>query len=232
MTTSTSTQPSHAIVKAADSTGRNLVISCGAALHHLRVAASASGLRPDVTRMPDPANPDLLARVRLTPVPRPPTSAADLRAIQDRRTDRRRFTSWPVPNERLYLLTQAVEDDGGDAVGHYRRHGSFPRRADGGPGAPGAGTRHAIVDEAEWTDRNAYDGLASTHLPARTFVPDALPSRFEDGLLADESPELETADGMIVVCGQGDPGRPGSAPVSRSARCGWGPSRTACLSCP
>ena len=52
---------------ASDPRGRNLVISCGAALHHLRVAARASGLRPEVVRLPDPADPGLLAQVRFTP---------------------------------------------------------------------------------------------------------------------------------------------------------------------
>ena len=64
---------------ASDPMGRNLVISCGAALHHLRAAARASGLRPEVVRLPDPADPGLLAQVTFTPTqpPRrqPPTYA-------------------------------------------------------------------------------------------------------------------------------------------------------------
>ena len=63
---------------AADPAGRNLVISCGAALHHLRVAARASGLMPEVARLPDAADPDLLARVTFTP--------ADLPSRQRQRT--------------------------------------------------------------------------------------------------------------------------------------------------
>ena len=106
--------------------------------------------------------------VRFTPAPLPLTAAADLRAIQERCTDRRRFTSWPVPDERLRLLVQAVEDDGGHAVALTdvtdrfrvelmvaRAHRVQERDAE-------------IVAEAQrWTDRSAYDGLASDHLPAR-----------------------------------------------------------------
>jgi len=190
---------------AADPAGRNLMISCGAALHHLRVAASASGLHPEVARMPDPADPDLLAQVRFAPAPLPRTAAADLRAIQERCTDRRRFTSWPVPAERLNLLAQAVEDDGGQAVPVTdvtdrfrvdlmvaRAHRLQERDA-------------AIVAEAQrWTDRNAYDGLPSDHLPARPIVPDRLPSRFDEGLLPDDGQEVESGDGVIVVCGDDD----------------------------
>jgi hypothetical protein len=190
---------------AADPLGRNLVISCGAALHHLRVAARASGLLSEVTRMPDPADPDLLAQVRFTPASLLRTAAADLRAIQERCTDRRRFTSWPVPNGRLNLLTRAVDDDGGHAVPITdvtdrfrvdmlvaRAHRLQERDA-------------AIVAEAKsWTDRNAYDGLPSDHLPARPTVSDRLPSRFDEGLLPDDGQEVESGDGVIVLCGDDD----------------------------
>ena len=40
----------------ADPDGRDLLISCGAALHHLRVAAAANGWKAQVRRMPNPAN--------------------------------------------------------------------------------------------------------------------------------------------------------------------------------
>ena len=50
-----------------DPDGRNLVISCGAALHHAQVVAGALGWAPEVTRHPDPTQPDLLARLDLSP---------------------------------------------------------------------------------------------------------------------------------------------------------------------
>jgi hypothetical protein len=190
---------------AADPVGRNLVISCGAALHHLRVAATASGLRPEVTRMPDPADPDMLARITFTPAPRPPSAAADLLAIENRRTDRRRFTSWPVPSERLNVLARVVEEDGGHAVPITdvtdrfrldllvaRAHRLQQRDA-------------AIVAEVQrWTDRNAYDGLPTDHLPTRPNAPDTLPSRFGEGLLPDFGQELESGDGLVLLCGDDD----------------------------
>ena len=55
---------------AADPTGRNLVISCGAALHHLRVAARASGLLPVVARLPDPARSRPVGARHASPPPR------------------------------------------------------------------------------------------------------------------------------------------------------------------
>ncbi len=43
---------------AADPDGRNLVISCGTALHHAQVAADALGWAVRVRRLPDPGRPD------------------------------------------------------------------------------------------------------------------------------------------------------------------------------
>src|SRR5690242_2335618 len=54
-----------------DPDGRLSVLSCGAALHHALVALAAEGQHVDVTRLPDPADPDHLARI----VPRERTAA-------------------------------------------------------------------------------------------------------------------------------------------------------------
>ena len=190
---------------AADPTGRDLVISCGAALHHLRVAARASGLMPEVARLPDAADPALLARVTFTPADLPTTAAADLRAIQERCTDRRRFTSWPVPNERLNVLVRTVDDDGGCAVAVTdvtdrfrvdlmvaRSHRLQERDAE------------IIAEARRWTDHTAHDGLPSDHLPGPHVVADKLLSRFDEGHLSDEAQEVETSDGVILLCGDDD----------------------------
>lgn len=48
-----------------DPEDRELVISCGAALFNIRIALRRFGLAAEVTLLPDAADPDLLARVRL-----------------------------------------------------------------------------------------------------------------------------------------------------------------------
>src|SRR6266700_5341051 len=48
-----------------DPSGREMLISCGAALFGLRLAIKALGYQPAVGLLPDPERPDLLARVRL-----------------------------------------------------------------------------------------------------------------------------------------------------------------------
>ena len=99
-----------------DPAGRGVVISCGAALHHVQVAARAMGWASDVRRLPDAAAPALLAEVRLSPEAPPRSAAGELAALRDRHTDRRRFTSWPVPDERLAVLTAAARAHGVGAV--------------------------------------------------------------------------------------------------------------------
>jgi len=83
---------------ATDPDGRDWIVSCGAALHHLRIALAASGIAVSVQRIPNPSEPDHLAALQLHE--RAP-GAADIRlaaAITRRRTDRRRY--WPSPYPR------------------------------------------------------------------------------------------------------------------------------------
>ncbi|HEU5470791.1 MAG TPA: nitroreductase family protein [Actinophytocola sp.] len=89
---------------ATDPEGRDLLISCGAALHHLHVALAALGWSSEVHRIPNPADPDHLAALephRHLPSDEDIALAA---AIPHRRTDRRSFSSWPVPPGHLELM--------------------------------------------------------------------------------------------------------------------------------
>ena len=91
-----------------DPHGRNLVISCGVALHHVQVVAAALGLGAAVTRWPDPSSERHLATLALTPTEPVPDAAADLQAIALRSTDRQRFTDWPIPDERLARAATSI----------------------------------------------------------------------------------------------------------------------------
>lgn len=94
-------------LQVSDPAGRNLVISCGAALHHALVAAAGLGWDVSVEQVPDPTDPDLLAVVKLRHHRRPTPAELDLvEALESRRTDRRRFTSWPVPEGHLARLAE------------------------------------------------------------------------------------------------------------------------------
>jgi len=59
-----------------DPEGRDLMLSCGAALHHLRVALAARGLGCTVDLQPDPGDGDHLATVTPTSGPADPIAAA------------------------------------------------------------------------------------------------------------------------------------------------------------
>jgi nitroreductase len=96
-----------------DPDGRLLAMSCGAALHHARTALAGAGLTVAVTRLPDPADPDLLARLRVTGSGHPqPDAVRRQRAMALRHTDRRPFADVAVPAGALRALRAAAEDEG------------------------------------------------------------------------------------------------------------------------
>ena len=97
---------------ATDPDRRDLVLSCGAALHHLLVALAARGLHARVERMPDPDDCGHLATVTLSPDAGVPADPALLPAIGRRRTDRRRMSHRPVPREHLQMLIEQADRAG------------------------------------------------------------------------------------------------------------------------
>ena len=148
---------------------RDLLISCGAALHHLRVALAAAGVAAQVDRMPDPENCDHLATVR--PCPEPPEAGLGelAGAIEDRRTDRRRFSSQPVPTGVLTALEAAAAGNG--AVLHAVTGEAARRRLIEVLVDAAARQRHRPGYSAElmiWTHRysGARDGIPADALPA------------------------------------------------------------------
>ncbi|WP_433520196.1 Acg family FMN-binding oxidoreductase [Nocardia pseudovaccinii] len=77
------------LLASADPLGRQLVISCGAMLHHVRTAFAAMGWHTDTTRLPVSDRTDYLAVIGFRPWPEPPAGVlARARAIDRRRTDR------------------------------------------------------------------------------------------------------------------------------------------------
>lgn len=87
-----------------DPAGRDLLLSCGVALQHFTVALSALGLESRVLRLPDAADPDHLATVEIVGAHFSEADIALAAAIPRRRTDRRWYSSWPVPNADIALM--------------------------------------------------------------------------------------------------------------------------------
>jgi nitroreductase len=98
---------------ALDPSGRQLVISCGAALHNLRTAARHLGYEPVVSALPEPDQPGLLASVDLRRR-RPPSAAEERRyaAIERRHTARTRYTDERLPAEVVAHLEELASAQG------------------------------------------------------------------------------------------------------------------------
>jgi hypothetical protein len=96
-----------------DPDGRQLHLSCGAALFHARVAARALGLATQVHLLPDPGHPTHLADLVLSPGA--PATDADIRlatAILQRHTYRGAFEHRAVPAAVLDVLRDAAQAEG------------------------------------------------------------------------------------------------------------------------
>ena len=96
-----------------DPHGRAVHIACGAALLNLCLAVAAGGREPVTRLLPDPAEPLLLATVRLGGRHRPSEEERDLyAAIPARRTNRRPFSARAVPPGVLAELVLAARLEG------------------------------------------------------------------------------------------------------------------------
>lgn len=97
-------------LRVCDPRGRELHISCGAAIQFASLAARNFGHEGRVELLPDPGNPDLLARLRLG-MPWAPSAAEErrARAIPDRHTNRLPFTDDPVPHLDVAALRRLAE---------------------------------------------------------------------------------------------------------------------------
>ncbi|MBB5915704.1 nitroreductase [Nocardia transvalensis] len=183
---------------------RALVISCGAALHHLRVALAGLGWAATVTRVPDPDRPDLLATITTTPQVPADTDIEMTAAILLRQSDRRRYADWQVPPGYLRTVSR-----------HANRFGAAVRQVPPvlRPRLAGsiraAAERHAddpayLRELAVWSGRrDAPDGVPSRNTPPPRPT-DEIPSRiFARPALTDADADSDGAE-WLVVCTAGD----------------------------
>lgn len=187
-----------------DPQGRELLLSCGTALHHLRVGFAALGWRAEVHRLPNPADPDHLAAIELhrhEPTGEEIELAA---AIPRRRSDRRRHSSWPVPEGHVRLMAERAAAEGiflsateGSARYHlWRAMVEAARQHEHDPAYQ--------AELSAWSGRHAApDGVPSTSVPAPDATPGALPDRpFADPELAQPAgAEGEEDETMLLILG-------------------------------
>jgi nitroreductase len=95
-----------------DPTGRELVMSCGAALFQLRAALVAAGRTPRIQEFPEQAEPDLLARVTLDGTDDGRLdhhTALELDAVAEHRRTNRTGLHGDVPESVVEILRGACE---------------------------------------------------------------------------------------------------------------------------
>ncbi|GAA1331616.1 Acg family FMN-binding oxidoreductase [Saccharothrix algeriensis] len=192
-------------IPATDPRGADLLLSCGAALHHLRVALAGLGWRAVAHHLPNPAEPDHLAAVEFARHEPTGTEVALAAAIPRRRTDRRRYSTWDVPDAVSLLLEQRATEH--DAV---LRHITGSRTRFELATAIEQAAARQDADPAYrwelrlWSGRHAdSDGVPAANAPSG--VPrhgDLRLREFPGGLLVDEpSGEREEDGALLLVLG-------------------------------
>ena len=195
-------------LRVTDPERRLLLLSCGGALHHARVALAADGWTVTVDRLPDADRPDLLARLHLDgPVPPEPGSRILADAISRRRTDRRAFGDRPVSDETLAGLRRAVEQQG--AYLHVVPHDQVPMLGVSSEQAADIESADPAyrAELTHWTNRPAWtgDGVPPAtaveptvrRVPVRDFAPHG------DGVLP-VGPDHDKGAAYVILFGLGD----------------------------
>lgn len=192
----------------ADPDERNLIISCGAALHHLQVVAAGLGWEASVRRLPDRSEPGLLATVVLEPSKLASAAARRLHSVTVRQTDRRRFTRVRVSDELLRRLARQGSEWGAqvlpappESVNELLRlnaHADEKQRADEG----------YLAEITAWTQYRRGEGVRREALPRQhpeTALSDA-GGRFPDGGLDEAVPSRDQArsSALLLVSSSSD----------------------------
>lgn len=197
-------------VPATDPDGRDLVLSCGATLHHLRVALAALGWATTVHRIPNPTDTTHLAAIEMRPHEPTDDDITLAALIQRRRTDRRRFSSWPVHPDLVDLLVMRARQEGvlaiavNDPVTRFLLAGAIAQAAiiqEGNPDYP--------VELALWSGRGhgAADGVLAANIPPpdSDYYGDGRVRMFPHGTLV--QPRGKTYDeqaALLVIATTGD----------------------------
>ncbi|MEV0247759.1 nitroreductase family protein [Nocardia sp. NPDC050712] len=185
---------------ATDPHQRALIVSCGAVLHHARVALGALGWHSEVETLPNPAVPEYLAVLDLAP--RRPT-ATDIQlaaAMTHRRSDRRRFDWGKMPELSLKTAVEYGTRFGAGvqtvASADRPELSELIRRA----------ARHHAHDVPYRTELAAWSGCRGTRegVPARNTAAvraeDELPGRaFADPALADPKLTRDAATWLVIA---------------------------------
>jgi nitroreductase len=193
-----------------DPDARLATLSCGAALHHARIALAAEGWHVTIARMPDAADQEHLANIRVyAPAAASPEAERQMQTIPVRRTDRRPAVGPPVGAEDLRTIGAAVQAEGAwlhllhpDQVIELAAAANDAVRAE-------AGDPHWRADLAYWTGerRPAEHGPLDAATPHDS-PPMTVPARdFRPPTDRPISLELDKAARFAIVHGRSDESR-------------------------
>jgi nitroreductase len=184
-----------------DPGSRDLLLSCGAALHHALVALAALGWQAKVHRLPNPAEPEHLAAIEVHPFPESELDVTLAAAIPRRRTDRRLYNAWSVPDADVALMGARAARAGV----MLRQLAQLPKLQD-------------IVAQAVWQHATDHDYLAELStwsgryasragVPARNTPPSdptaTIPGRLFAGPALAQPPDVTSDDDAAVVLALG-----------------------------
>lgn len=181
----------------ADPDGRDMILSCGAALNHCVVALAAMGWLADVHRLPDPADPSHLAAIEVSPCAPDRTDITLATAIPQRRTDRRTYSARPVAPSDIASLAAVAARMGVPLrqVDALKRLHEIVKRA----ALAHATDRDYLVELARWSGR--YRSRAG--VPARNTTEHdcgaPIPGRIFAGPALAQPPGASPADDNAVI---------------------------------
>jgi hypothetical protein len=95
-----------------DPQDREMLISCAGTIYLIKVALRHFGCRPVIALLPDPADPDLLAVIRLGESATPPGTRDLFDAIAARHSNRRAYQARPIPESHADRLLRAAASEG------------------------------------------------------------------------------------------------------------------------
>jgi len=193
-----------------DSTGREVIISCGAVLDHLRVAAAGAGWQTATERFPNSNDSNHLASIRFWPidfVSDHERALAD--AIKHRRTDRLPFAAPPNWDEFETLLRSAIVD-----------HAAYLDVIDD-DGRPALATVSRLTEQLRQQDASYeaellwWTGYTDPHegIPPTSLVSDAEDARvdvgrhFPGGVQGHRRPGIDRDHSLVLVLSTYDDSR-------------------------
>jgi hypothetical protein len=186
-----------------DVESRDVLLSCGASLHHCVVAFAALGWRAKVQRLPDAAEPEHLAALEFYPHPARALDVALAAAIPRRRSDWRRYNSWPVSAADIAMIGARAAGAGVTT----RRVELFPEL-------------QYVVAQEMWRHANDYEyvdgsktrsdesvaGLPHWNLPKPNSTASRVAPPFADSAVVSYPPDVESRsdNGVVLAIGTAD----------------------------